>query len=171
MGPIIASMQPMAITKRKLILSLVAATVGGLLMRASMTDSQSASASELKISPKSCSAEVDGWLEQADWPTDEVLLGDHVYTRSQLFNLSHSEGNPVADLGLSLATAQLNLAAGAEPGAELVDALFEADLWLLDNHEADRRSQEDRTDLVRLSSVLNQFNRSAAESPDCGYSI
>lgn len=161
----------MAITKRSLILSLLASVVAALLVRASITDSQSASASDLKISPVSCAADASDWLAQTSWPTDEILLGDQVYSRSRLWNLSHSEGNPVADLGLSLAAAQLNVAAGAEPGSDLVDALFEADQYLLDNPETDRRSQQDRDSLRRLSGTLNQFNHLAAHSADCGVSI
>jgi hypothetical protein len=163
----------MAVTKRTLILSLLASVVAALLVRSSFSEAQRASASELHISPQHCAADANGWLAQTKttWPTDEILLGDQVYTRSRLWNLSHSEGNPVADLALSLAAAQLNLAAGAKPGADLVDALFEADQWLLDKQEAHRRSQEDSKSLVRLAGTLNQFNRWAASSDECGATL
>jgi hypothetical protein len=161
----------MAITKRSLILSLLASVVAALLVRASITDSQSASASDLKFSPMGCAADASDWLAQTTWPTDEILLGDQVYSRARLWNLSHSEGNPVADLGLSLAAAQLNVAAGAEPGSDLVDALFEADQYLLDNPETDRRSQQDHDSLLRLSGIMNHFNHRAAHTADCGTAI
>ena len=160
----------MAITKRTLILALLGSAVAGLLARASLGDQQRASASELHISPSICAAGAQDWLAQPNWPADEVLLGDQIYTRKALWNLSHSNGNPVADLGLSLAAAQLNLAAGAKPNVEVVDALFEADLWLLDNHEEDRRSQNESASLLELSDVLNDFNRWAADTAMCTYS-
>ncbi len=161
----------MAITKRSLILSLLASVVAGLLVRASVSESQTASASDLQISQSRCASSANDWLAESNWPTDEILLGDQVYTRSRLWNLNHSAGNAVADLALSLAAAQLNVAAGAEPGADLVNALFEADQWLLDNQETKRRSQEDLESLVRISQVLNQYNRWAANSADCDSAI
>lgn len=168
-GPIIASpaLMIMIITKRSLVLALLAGSAFGLLVRASLGDSESARAKVMQISTSSCSADLGGWLNQPQWPADEVLLGDQIYSRARLSSLSYSQGNPVADLGLSLATAQLNMAAGARPSTELVDALFEADEWLLDNHVEERRSQREKGRLLELSWELNAFNRWAADLANC----
>lgn len=154
-------------TRRALLLPLAAASLAGLLIGISMNDAQSASTNELEIPTQRCAASMTDWMEQTYWPAKEVLLGDQIYSRDRLWNLNHSQGNRVADLGLALATAQLNLAAGAEAAGEIVDALFEADQWLLDAHEENRRSQEDAESLTQLSQALTDFNHWAARSADC----
>jgi hypothetical protein len=45
--------------------------------------------------------------------------------------------------------------------------LFEADMYLLDAHEEDRRSQNDTKRLAELSRSLDQFNLWAARAADC----
>jgi hypothetical protein len=153
----------------RLLIPLAAATLAGLALGASLSDTQKADAGAMELPSQHCAASLGEWMEETTWPAEEVLLGDQLYSRSRLWNLSHSAGNDVADLGLALATAQLNLAAGAEPSSEIIDALFEADQWFLDSQEDIRRSQQDTEKLSQLSRALNDFNSWAAGSAECSF--
>ena len=114
-----------------------------------------------------CAATIDEWMISTSWPADEVLLGDQIYGRARLWSLASSRGNAVADLALAMATAQLNVAAGAEPSADVIEALFQADGWLLDEHEDAQESQRKSSEIRTLVSTLSEFNDWAAAASDC----
>ena len=129
---------------------------------------QDADAAPAVIAPQqACAATMDEWMVSSTWPADEILLGDQLYGRDRLFNLANSRGNAVADLALAMATAQLNLAAGAEPSRDVIEALFAADNWLLDGHDDAQRSQENSSEIGELVSTLAAFNDWAADASDC----
>ncbi len=114
-----------------------------------------------------CAATIDDWMISSTWPTDEILIGDQLYGRARLFNLASSKGNVVADLALAMAAVQLNLAAGAEPSADVLEALFQADGWLLDGSGSAQRSQQNYSEIRNLISTLADFNDWAATASEC----
>ena len=165
LGPIIANPLAMAIS-RPALLAVPAAIV--LLAGISFSNARDGKTTQLRIPVQetSCASSLEDWMLESDWPATELVLGDQVYSRSRLFSLSYNRGNAVANLGLALAAAQLNLAAGADASPDLIDALFQADQWLLDSDQAERRSQVD-AELVTLTETLQDFNDQATRSPDC----
>lgn len=121
------------------------------------------------LRPVHCEASLDGWMQQERWPTESLMLGDQLYTRSDLRNLENSRGNAVANLAIEMATAQLNIEAGAAPSSEVIEALFASDQWLLDGDDsAARRSPSESSALTRLNLVLSSFNDWAGEEATCG---
>lgn len=120
-----------------------------------------------RIEAPSCAATMDDWMVSSTWPEEEILLGDQIYSRARLWNLVGSRGNAVADLALAMATTQLNVAAGAEPTADVIEALFRADAWLLDEHEEAQRSQQNHSEIRTLVDTLVSFNDWAAAASSC----
>lgn len=114
-----------------------------------------------------CAASIDDWMISSSWPAEEILLGDQLYSRARLFNLASSRGNAVADLALAMAAAQLNLAAGAEPSSDVLEALFQADAWLLDGDKTSQRSQQNNSEIRSLVATLADFNDWAAAASAC----
>lgn len=149
-----------------LALAASAAIAVTALSNSSGVDSANASSADPE-SAQVCAATMDDWMISSAWPADEIVLGDQIYSRARLFHLASSRGNAVADLALAMATAQLNLAAGAEPSADVIEALFLADGWLLDGNDSAKQSQQKSSEIQSLVSTLANFNDWAAVASDC----
>ena len=146
----------------------LAASTALLLLTVSDSNSRGeANATATTTSSVTCAASIDDWMISSRWPAEEILLGDQLYSRARLFNLASSQGNAVADLALAMAAAQLNLAAGAEPTSDVLEALFQADAWLLDGDRTSQRSQQNNSEIRSLVSTLANFNDWAAAASEC----
>ena len=150
-----------------LILAATLAASTALVLLTFSGSSSSGEANATAPATATCAASIDDWMISSSWPAEEILLGDQLYSRARLFNLASSRGNAVADLALAMAAAQLNLAAGAEPSSDVLEALFQADAWLLDDHTTSQRSQQNNSEIRSLVSTLADFNDWAAAASTC----
>lgn len=90
---------------------------------------------------RGCVTEAALWSKDSSWPVPELVLGGKTYGTAELGALLAADPRSDASLHLAheLIAARLNVAAGAEPPAEVSQAIDEADRWLSANADADGR--------------------------------
>lgn len=103
-----------------------------------------------------CPVDSDGWLAR-EWPVETVVAGDMEFERHELIAYVEKNPGPMSALVAEMAAVQLNLAAGLEAPDGVMEALVDADEWVMARPE---REEEEVPPVVAvdISERLYSFN-------------